>query len=71
MKLTGTRRRNVTSTSAGAVSYSTTRLTVEVGPYMARFRERYERAVPPFPAGQVEEPHRDDPWNLAAWGETE
>jgi hypothetical protein len=53
----------VTSTSAGAVGYRATRLTVEAGPDMARFRERYERAVPPFPAEKVSElVQRQAPW---------
>ena len=53
----------MTSTSAGAVSYRATRLTVEAGPDMARFRERYERAVPPSPAEKVTElVRRQAPW---------
>lgn len=39
----------VTSTPTGAVSYRATRLAVEVGRNLARFRERYEHAVPLFP----------------------
>ena len=40
----------MTSTPTDVVSYRATRLTVEVGRNLARFRERYEHAVPPFPA---------------------
>jgi hypothetical protein len=43
----------VTSTPTDAVSYRGTRLTIEVGRNLARFRERYEHAVPPFPAAKV------------------
>lgn len=38
---------------ADAVSYRATRLTIEVGQSLTRFRERYEHAVPPFPAAKV------------------
>jgi hypothetical protein len=40
-------------TPTDAVSYRATRLTVEVGSNLARFRERYEHAVPRFPAAKV------------------
>ena len=43
----------MTSTPTDAVSYRGTRLTIEVGRNLARFRERYEHAVPPFPAAKV------------------
>ena len=43
----------MTSTPTDVVSYRATRLTVEVGRNLARFRERYEHAVPPFPAAEV------------------
>ena len=43
----------MTSTPTDAVSYRATRLTVEVGRNLARFRERYEHAVPAFPAAEV------------------
>ncbi len=53
----------MTSTPAGAVRYHVTRLTVEVGPDLAGFRARYEKAVPAFPAGQVKDlVHRQAPW---------
>jgi hypothetical protein len=53
----------VTSTPTGAVSYRTTRLTVEVGQSLPRFRERYEHAVPPFPAAKVKElVQHKSPW---------
>lgn len=53
----------MTSTPAGAVSYRATRLTVEVGWNLARFRERYEHAVPPFPAAKVKElVQHKSPW---------
>jgi hypothetical protein len=45
----------VTSTPTDAVSYRGTRLTIEVGRNLARFRERYEHAVPPFPAAKVKQ----------------
>ncbi|HEX9538429.1 MAG TPA: hypothetical protein VGA04_09690 [Streptosporangiaceae bacterium] len=45
----------MTSTPTGAVSYRATRLTVEVGRNLGRFRERYEHAVPLFPAAKVRE----------------
>ena len=53
----------MTSMPTGAVSYRATRLTVEVGRNLARFRERYENAVPPFPAAKVKElVQHKSPW---------
>ena len=45
----------MTSTPTDAVSYRATRLTVEVGRNLTRFRERYEHAVPAFPAAKVKQ----------------
>jgi hypothetical protein len=53
----------VTSMPAGAASYRAPRLTVEVGRNLARFRERYEHAVLPFPAAKVRElVQHKSPW---------